>query len=84
MKKAILTHRYKNGKSITVGTCAKEEGVPACDTFYLAFKTPRGKDVFYLRPDEVVLISSMLSRLVLKRTDAYTVNTMRKKCKRDY
>lgn len=86
MRRRITGHTYKNnGAAFNAGIVTKrKKGVPACDVFYIEFKTGKGeRQIFYIRPDEVVLIIKILSELILKRVITYKVNLGRK-TKLDY
>lgn len=79
MKKIIVSHKYKNNKSINAGVCDKTN----TDVMFLETVNKGEKYVWYLRPDEVVLIIKLLSELILKRVISYNVNLGKRKPK-DY
>ena len=83
MKKIIAQHKYINDKAIKVGVCNNIKGVPASDKLYLQIEDKELVHIFYLRPDEIILLIKLLSELILKRVIKYEVN-IGKKTKEDY
>lgn len=83
MKNIIAQHRYENNKAIIVGICNKIKGIPKVDNLFLQIEDKELVHIFYLRPDEIILIIKLLSELILKRVVNYEVN-IGKKTKEDY
>lgn len=56
----------------------KAHGVPSCDVFLLEFKPGKGdKFGVYMRPDEAVLLASLITRGVWEGTKSYQVEGLK-------
>jgi hypothetical protein len=79
--KTLSTYRFRNDKAIEVvylnPSDQKRKGVPECDNLGLAFESPEGRTVFYLRPDEAVIVINLLSDALFKAVRSYEIGLLR-------
>jgi hypothetical protein len=77
MRKTIVEHKYPNGARIRVAYVDREAGVPSEDCILLEITSRKRKGLsttgHFMRPDEALLIASMLTTSVYSITDGYTI-----------